>query len=459
MVTNMTKVDTQPWVELKRIMANEEFDNLQGFFDRLSMSETVLIVSRMSPDEQKRLVTILDPSVAAGIIEDIPTEQVADIMESLTPQQAASIIEVLPSPMKSELLTEMEGAGVEAILNVMPSIEADETRKKLAYPQDTAGAMMVSEFLAFHDDTTIGTVLAKLQRNKSRYSTYHVQYIYVIDRHKKLVGVLRMHNLLFTPHDSLLGKVMIENPLQVKDQNQLKDLRDFFQKHHLFGVPVVDQLGCLKGVLLPSAVEEAYKKKSVHQFLGVSGIVGGEEFRTMPLWTRSSRRLSWLSINIVLNVFAASIIAMYQDTLTAAITLAVFLPMISDMSGCSGNQAVAVSMRELTLGLLKKGEILRVFGKEIGLGLINGVALGALLGGLALLWKGNIYLGLVVGGALALNTLIAVCFGGILPLLLKKFKLDPALVASPVLTTVTDMCGFFLVFSLASMVLPEITGI
>jgi magnesium transporter len=176
----------------------------------------------------------------------------------------------------------------------------------------------------------------------------------------------------------------------------------------------------------------------------------------MPLLNRSGRRLSWLSLNIVLNIIAASVIAVYQDTLAAAITLAVFLPMVSDMSGCSGNQAVAVSMRELTLGLVRPNELLRVMGKEASLGVLNGLALGLLLGGVAFLWKGNPYLGLVVGGALAANTGVAVTLGGLLPLLLKRLRMDPALVSGPLLTTETDMCGFFFVLSFASQILPKL---
>jgi magnesium transporter len=173
----------------------------------------------------------------------------------------------------------------------------------------------------------------------------------------------------------------------------------------------------------------------------------------MSLWRRSSRRLSWLSVNILLNIVAASVIAFYQDTLAAVIALAVFLPIISDMSGCSGNQAVAVSIRELTLGLLKPNELFRVLFKEAGIGLLNGSVLGALIGIVAWVWQGNPYLGLVVGGALAANTLLAVLIGGLVPLVLRRFGMDPALASGPILTTVTDMCGFFLVLSLASSLL------
>ena len=172
----------------------------------------------------------------------------------------------------------------------------------------------------------------------------------------------------------------------------------------------------------------------------------------MPTSSRR-RRLSWLVINIALNVVAASVIALYQDTLSAVIALAVFLPIISDMSGCAGNQAIAVSVRELSLGLVRPEEFRHVFLKESSLGLLNGLCLGVLLGGAAMLWQGNPWLGLVVGGALAANSLISVCLGGFLPLALKRAGLDPALVSGPLLTTVTDMCGFFLTLSLATSIL------
>jgi magnesium transporter len=187
------------------------------------------------------------------------------------------------------------------------------------------------------------------------------------------------------------------------------------------------------------------------------GIVGGDEIRSLPLLVRSRRRLSWLSVNVLLNIVAASVIAAYEETLAAAIALAVFLPMVSDMSGCSGNQAVAVSIRELALGITKPFELLRVWLQEVKVGLINGVVLGTLLAAVSTLWKGNPWLGLVIGSALALNTVIAVSLGGTIPLLLKRMKFDPAVASGPILTTLTDICGFFLVLSFATAILPKLT--
>jgi magnesium transporter len=177
----------------------------------------------------------------------------------------------------------------------------------------------------------------------------------------------------------------------------------------------------------------------------------------MPIAIRTQRRFSWLSINILLNILAASVIAYFEETLSAVIALAVFLPIVSDMSGCSGFQAVAVSMRELTLGIVTPRDVLRVRWKEVSVGLLNGIALGILIGMVAYLWKGIPALGLVVGVALCLNTIIAVSVGGTVPLLLKRFRADPAVAAGPVLTTITDICGFLLVLGLATLALPWLT--
>lgn len=174
----------------------------------------------------------------------------------------------------------------------------------------------------------------------------------------------------------------------------------------------------------------------------------------MPLPVRARRRLAWLSANIVLNVIAASVISAYEETLSAFIAIAIFLPMVSDMSGCSGNQAVAVTMRELSLGLVRPIDMGRVWVKEVSVGLINGAALGILIGIVAWMWKGSLFLGLVIGTALALNTVIAVSIGGVVPLLLKWIGQDPAAASGPLLTTITDMAGFFLVLSLATAMMP-----
>ena len=329
---------------------------------------------------------------------------------------------------------------------------------------------MNTEYLAYREANSVDDVLNDLRRFADDYATYNVQYLYVVssaeaiddsdhkgDSEGRLVGVLPLRDLVLAPRGRRISQMMIRNPISVDDSMTLDSLQHLFDSRSLFGLPVVDANDMLVGVVRRSDIQLASEQQAGRTFLRFAGILGGEELRSLPLKTRCGRRLSWLSINIVLNIIAASVISMYEETLSAVIALAVFLPMVSDMSGCSGNQAVAVSTRELVLGVIKPGDYLHVFRKEVLLGLLNGIALGILLGIVAYVWKGTPALGLVVGGALAANTMIAVCLGALIPLLLKGFKVDPALASGPILTTLTDMCGFFLVLSFAQLMLPWLT--
>lgn len=324
--------------------------------------------------------------------------------------------------------------------------------------RDSAGDLMIEEYLAYPQDARVEDVLDDLREKAEQYVNYDVQYAYVL-ADDRLVGVLRLRDLLLSPRSMPIVLIMIAEPIHVHRNTKLEELKRVFDRHPLFGIPVTDDQHHMIGVVRRANVEKAFQEGTNRAFLKFMGIVGGEELRNMPFRQRSMCRLSWLGMNVFLNVIAASVIAWNQDTISAVISLAVFLPIISDMSGCSGNQAVAVSMRELMLGLVKPAQVLRVLSKELTVGLFNGFVLGVMLGTLAYLWKGSPVLGLVVGAALALNTVVAVSLGGVIPLVLRRLNQDPALASGPILTTMTDMCGFFFVLSFARLALPWLVGL
>jgi len=419
--------------------------------------QTALLIDRLEHEDRQKLFALLTAEQAAEVLEHVYYFQGAEIIEELAPEAAAPIIAELDSDDRADLLNELEAEDSAAILDELEDDLAEETRQFMSYPEGTAGAIMYNEFVSFRAGSTIAEILQDIQTQRERYNEYGVQYAYVLGENDELRGVLPVRNLLFAQPSQRAEEIMIRNPITVHVETPVLDLERLFEEHHFLGLPVVDERQRLLGVVDHESVTEALQEEATEDFLKVQGLMGREELRSMPLMLRSRRRLSWLSINIVLNIISASVIAFHQDTLEAVIALAVFIPIISDMSGCSGNQAVAVSMRELSLGLVSPKEFFRVFIKESSVGLLNGTCLGVLIGAVAWIWKGNPYLGLVVGVALAANTLVAVCVGGLVPLLLKAFKQDPALASGPILTTITDMCGFMLILGLASMMLPYLT--
>ncbi len=212
---------------------------------------------------------LLSPEDAADMIEDIPDAQAADLVEDMPSEKAAAILEELDSDHLVDVLAEMDEDSSRAILDKMDKEDADEARKFLEYPSDCAGGLMISEFLKYKINQTIQDVLDDMQLNRKEYIDYHVLYFFVVDFDDKLVGVLRMHDLLFPSPDTLLTKIMIKNPLFVNDTSSLKELEDFFDEHHLFGVPVVDSQKRLVGVVLPNAIEEEVNKKKTKTFLKI----------------------------------------------------------------------------------------------------------------------------------------------------------------------------------------------
>jgi len=419
--------------------------------------EAVRALSRLSDEEREQLLAMVEPDVAAEVVERLPEPQAVDAIEHLDANIAAAILAEIPSDDRVDILKELDAPGAEAIICLMEAAEADDIRRMVAYDEDVAGGLMITEFLAFPTTATVSEVLRDLEANAEKYADFNITYTYVIDEAGALVGVVPLRRFLLARRGATLDTIMIPDPVRVTDLEPLVDLSIRFRDEPYMGLPVVDATGVLIGVVERSGVEHALAEESDEAYREALGIIGGEELRSMPLVVRSRRRLAWLSLNIVLNIIAASVIAMHTDTLEAVIALAVFLPIISDMSGCSGNQAVAVSMRELSLGVTRPSDLFRVLGKEIAVGVVNGIALGVLIGLVAFLWKGNPWLGGVVGAALTLNTMIAVSIGGCVPLALKGLKLDPALASGPILTTVTDLCGFLLVLTFASMALAKLT--
>lgn len=440
---------------LRGLLVAGKVQDADNFLDQLDPQLLTSVLSRLPVELRQQLIGQTDEPHAARYLHELPDVQTVGLVKRLSPEVAANILDELPESEQADIIGDLSNRSQASILAEMPPENAEIVRDLVKYEDDEAGGLMVVRFMSVRQSDTVAEVIYQLQQNAEKYSDLSVQYIYVTQDDGVLIGVLPLRSLILTSADSSVESLMIPNPVTVEVHSQLLELHEFFENYRFVGVPVVNDENQLLGVLRRGDVEEAISARYAMDYLKTQGIVN-EELRSMSLIVRSRRRLAWLSINVLLNLCAAGVIAYYQETLAQVIALAVFLPIISDMSGCSGNQAVAVSMRELSLGLVSSREVLRVWLKEIGVGLINGFCLGLFIAVLAIIWKGNPWLGFVVAVAMMVNTTIAVSIGGTLPLIMRRFGLDPALASGPILTTVTDMCGFFLVLGGASMILDRL---
>jgi|RhiMethySRZTD1v2_1073278.scaffolds.fasta_scaffold16793_2 magnesium transporter len=444
--------------ELEQLVSSERAPDLASALKRLPPADAGWVLSRIKEEQRARMFALLsaeDPELAATLIDHVADEQAARFISVLPPEAAAAIVDEMESDQQADILERLKDEDAQAILIEMDPEDAEEVRRLVQYPSDTAGGLMITEYLAHPGSRRIDEVLADLRANAEQYAKYDVQYVYVTDDGGALAGVIRLRDLVLTPGMRTIASIMIAKPAHVKVDDRQQELEHFFDHHAFFAAPVVDAAGLLVGVVRRAAVEKAHAAQAERTFLAFGGIIGGEELRSMPTPNRIARRLAFLCPNILLNVLAASVVALYEPTIAAVTALAIFLPMLSDMSGCAGNQAVAVSIRELSIGVLKPTDLFHTLSKEVGVGIVNGIVLGTLIGIIAWVMRGGEWplIGVVVGLAMALNSVVAGAVGGSVPLFLKRLGIDPALASSPLLTTFTDMCGFFLTLSLASAIL------
>lgn len=321
------------------------------------------------------------------------------------------------------------------------------------YPPDTAGSIMGAEFIAIPEGLNVGQAIEKL---RSAQTSGKPAYVYVIDQANHLKGVLFLRDLVFNPPTKVLSELVRLNLITVPVEMDQEEVARIFQKHRLMALPVVDKENRLLGTIGANDISQVIQEEATEDILKVAGIGGGEESFKTPVSGSIKRRLPWLVLNIFLDCLAVSVIAYFEKTIQEVIALAVILPIISDMGGNVGIQTVSLAVRELATGTISFQDFWKIVTRELSVGFLNGLVLGLVLCGVGYVWKGNIFLGLVAGVALWINTIVASIVGAALPLLLRKRGLDPATGSGALLTTITDLTGFFLTLSFATYLIQHL---
>jgi len=442
--------------ELSRLLAVGDARAAKQLVADLHPVDAARLTVLLQESERVALFQMLNSSMAANIVERMNENEQVDVVSSLQPDVASGIIGQMDSDDAVDVLGDLPKEKTDAILAAMPRTRADQTRRLIAYDADSAGGIMATEFVALKETLSVHQALKTLREKYSRLGDERATYVYTVDRKGTLSGVLQLRDLVTRQPAELLKNIKINDVTYLDVNTDKYEVAQTFRRHRYLALPVVDNTKRLVGVITGDDVVDLIQEITTEEMMKLQG-VSLDETRTLPVLKMVRRRVSWLSINIFLNIIAASVIAFYTDTLKAVIALAVFLPIISDMSGVSGMQAVAVSIRDLALDRTSPKELGKVLWKEARIGFLNGLILGAEIGLVAYFWKGLPFLGVVVAVSLWLNTILSVCLGSGLPLVLKRFHLDPAIASGPLLTTVTDLMGFLIVLSLATRFLSYLT--
>jgi magnesium transporter len=445
--------------ELEALIQAGNGEAIASFMHLLPPEDTAYTLSHLSEESRTELFKQLshaDPDLGADLLEHFVDEYAATVIEQMEPEHAAALVDEMDSDEQADVLSELDKDDAEAILQEMDPAEADDARERMGYDDHVAGGLMITEYLVYNQGQTVGEVTHDLHEKAEEHIEFEVRYLYVVDDAYKLTGVVPMRSLVFVPGSRRIEEQQVREPVTVGVQTSLDDLHDLFDRVDFSAVPVVDEDGKLAGVVQRASIQEAIGDRESEQFLRFGGIIGGEELRSMTVGSRALRRLAFLLPIMLLLLASATVIALFEDTVKKLPILAAFLPVVAGICGSGGNQAVAVSIRELSLGLIDSSDFMRVLMKELVVALMIGVVLGLVMFIIVFAWQGNIHLALVLGAAIPFVVTVSKTIGGTVPVLLKKTGIDPAMASGPIVTTVVDLVGFFTVLMLATLMLDKL---
>lgn len=430
----------------------------------LDSSPLELYVKKFSdydPVISAHVIETMEIEESAEVFKSIPAEISKTIFENLQNEYAARLLESMPDEKAVEIIRKMDPLKVSLIVSLcsielkdMIAKNLTERQKReigelLVYPKDSVGYMMSPVFLALRDDLRIADAVSKIKL-MAEQETMPLSYIYVVDAEFKLRGVLSMRDLLIGDPRKKLSDVMIKDVFYLNAFMDVEDAASIVSKQKYFAAPVVDNNQKLVGIVntsqLFSDMQEEYSA-DIQTMFGVDS----EERPFSSMLYSLKKRLPWLNVNLATAFLAGAVVAMFESTIAQITVLAVFLPIVASQGGNSGAQSLAVVMRGLVMREISKGDFPKLLWKEVRLGFINGLIIGAVTALATFLWQGDAMLGVVVGLAMIVNLIIAGLSGAMIPIGLKSLGFDPAQSSMIILTTVTDVVGFASFLGLATI--------
>lgn len=415
-------------------------DDALELLEDLSGRELAHLFAFLGEDSLGALLARLDHRDAAGILTRMSSSQAADILESIGPDDATDIVQVISAN---------DPDSVENILVAMDPEEAAEIRELLPYGEETAGGLMTPEFIAAFPEIRADETVTALRQVAGEID--NVQYVYVIDREEKLLGALSLHRLVLSAPDTPIGDLMSTDIWSVRAEEDQEVAARIVTERALLALPVVDDDGRLLGIITRDDIDEIIEDEATEDMerLGGSNPLNMPYLRATPYFL-FRKRIAWLLVLFFAQLITVSIQENYEALLAQVTLLAVFIPILIGTGGNVGSQTVSTLIRAIAVGEVQTRHLLNVIGKEMVTGVMLGVVMGALMYGRALfVGDGSANLAIVVGLTILVLTVWAATIGAIIPIVLTRLKMDPAVVSAPFISSLVDGTGLIIYFTLA----------
>ena len=439
--------------QLEKIRDNIRSENIEFLKNNvlnLHHADIADIFEILSEEDRKLLAVCLENSLPAEVLASLDEQVLSEILDNYKPGILGDLIGELDTDEAVYVIENIDIDRREALIKQIPSEERKLIKQALEFPEMSAGRLMQRDYVAVPKYWNVGQVIDYLRGSVKVPDQFYS--IFIVDPRHIPVGTVPLHRIMRSKRDVVLTDIMIDDPVVVKVNTDQEDIAYLFEKYDLTSAPVVNARNRLIGMITVDDVVEVIQEEAEEDMLKLAGVSGDTDLY-MAAWKTARSRFSWLFVNLLTAILASIAIGIFEGTIKQIVALAVLMPIVASMGGNAGTQTLTVAVRAIATRELNPSNSLRVFGKEILVGLINGLVFAVIVGLVAALWFGEHGLGIVIALAMMFNLLVAGFFGASIPIILQKLKVDPALGASILLTTVTDVVGFFVFLGLAQLML------
>ncbi len=428
--------------------------------DELHPSEIANLLKDLNEKNFDEAVQAIPKELIADVALELPDRYFEDVVESFTPEEIAESVSELESDDQTDFIQELEEVDTNIAKEVFDQLDKEDQKDILQlkqYDENEAGAYMQVEVYTAKLDQTVNDVIKEFAELRRKDELENVNYLFVTDKKNILRYGVGLDNLLVFDFDKTLQENIEKNPEKYKpvvghDHDDIKEVVKKFHEYDLNSMPIVDDYDVLLGRITSDDIYDVISEHATDQMYNLAGVSDDAE-EDDDLFKAGKARAIWLGINLITAIAASLVIGIFEGTIQSYVALAVLMPIVASMGGNAGTQSLTVVVRQLALGEIAKNDAYRTIKKEVILSLVNGFIFAIIIGIIAALWFDKGMLGVVIALSMVINLFSAGFFGSMIPLLLKKFNIDPAIGSTVILTTITDVVGFFSFLGLATLIL------
>jgi magnesium transporter len=440
----------------------EEINNYIASHDISEMhpSEIANILRSMDDEQFSEAIKLVPKELVGDVALALPDRYFDDVVENLSVDELSHAVSELESDDQLEFMQELEDVDKKVASQVFNTLDEDDKKEITQlqkYDEDEAGAYMQLEVFTAHADEIVQDVIKRFAHLRKANELENIQNLFVVDNHHKLLYSVGLDDLLIFDFSKTIEENIQESddsfePIQATDKEDIKSVVERFKQYDLSVMPIVNERGILRGRITSDDIYDIINEHATEQMYNLAG-VDDEAEEDEDILKAGRKRAYWLGINLVTAIAASLVIGLFESTINSMVALAVLMPIVASMGGNAGTQTLTVIVRQLALGEISKGDAFRSIKKEVAISLMNGFIFALVAGLIAWIWFHIPMLGVVIGLSMIINLFMAGFFGAMIPLALKWLNIDPAIGSTVILTTVTDVVGFFSFLGLAKVIL------